>query len=133
MKAAILCCVAAMVLLITAGPAAAQGRKLTDEELDKVSAGGAPTQNSNGALNFNFQGQAGSSHTVTGTGTLSFNEGSLPGISSNLILQDNAQQNLRSLINIVAVNSKVQVLVNLNINIDSTVAAVHQANAALGQ
>jgi len=53
-------------------------------------------------------------------------------LSSKLILQDNAQQNLRSLVNIVAVNSKVQVLVNLNININSTVGAVHQANVSLG-
>jgi len=132
MKAIMLGFVAAIVLLATAGPATAQGRKLTDEELGKVSAGSASAKSTDGVVKFNFEGQAGSTHTVKGTGMIQVKEGALPLLSSKLILQDNAQQNLRSLVNIVAVNSKVQVLVNLNININSTVGAVHQVNASLG-
>ncbi|MDH5571654.1 MAG: hypothetical protein OEY89_07810 [Gammaproteobacteria bacterium] len=46
----------------------------------------------------------------------------------NLILSDNAQQNLNSLININAVNSPVNVLLNLNINIDSAIGSIQQYN-----
>lgn len=132
MRAMILGCTAAILLLSAARPAIAQGRKLSDADLDKVSAGGNPSESPGGAVQFSFAGRAGSSHTVQGTGSISVKEVALPLISSNLLLQDDAQQNLRSLVNIVAVNSKVQVLVNLNININSTVGAVHQANASLG-
>ncbi|AHK80806.1 hypothetical protein M911_15825 [Ectothiorhodospira haloalkaliphila] len=45
-----------------------------------------------------------------------------------LILGDNAQQNLSSLININAVNSPVNVLLNLNVNIDSVVGQMQQIN-----
>lgn len=46
----------------------------------------------------------------------------------NLILSDNAQQNLNSLVNINAVNAPVNVLLNLNINIDSAVGVLQQYN-----
>jgi hypothetical protein len=132
MKTIILGCVAVLVLLGAARSAAAQGRKLTDEELDKVSAGSTSPQGPNVATAFSFQGQAGQSHTVQGNGTIAIQQGNLPSISSSLILSDNAQQNLHSLISINAVNSQIQVLLNLNININSTVGAVHQGNASLG-
>lgn len=48
-----------------------------------------------------------------------------------LQLMDNAQSNLRSLINVNAVNSPVQVLLNLNININSTIGNVNQLNNLL--
>jgi hypothetical protein len=50
--------------------------------------------------------------------------------TSTLVIRDNAQQNLQSLINVTAVNSRIQVLVNLNITINSTVGAVQQINAS---
>jgi hypothetical protein len=50
-----------------------------------------------------------------------------------LQLMDNAQSNLRSLININAVNSPVQILLNLNINIHSTIGNVNQLNYLLSQ
>jgi hypothetical protein len=39
-----------------------------------------------------------------------------------------AQQNLSSLININAVNSNINVLLNLNVNLNSTVGTLTQAN-----
>lgn len=175
MKGLIVCCLGAAALLIAAAPASAQGRKLSDAELDRVSAGSAggpsvqvpktdtklpfqgeagntqavirngfrlakegstPTSSNlitgKGGATFNFQGQAGSTHMVDGNGTISFNAVPIPGATSNLILQGEAQQNLRSLINIAAVNSKIDVLVNLNVNINSTVGTVGQANSLLG-
>lgn len=50
-----------------------------------------------------------------------------------LQLMDNAQANLRSLINVNAVNSPVQILLNLNININSTIGNVNQLNNLLSQ
>jgi hypothetical protein len=43
-------------------------------------------------------------------------------------LGGNAQQNLSSLININAVNSTINVLLNLNVNINSTVGTILQSN-----
>jgi hypothetical protein len=45
-----------------------------------------------------------------------------------LSLNGNAQQNLSSLVNINAVNSKINVLLNLNVNINSTVSTLTQSN-----
>jgi hypothetical protein len=48
--------------------------------------------------------------------------------TATLQLMDNAQSNLSSLININAVNSPIQVLLNLNINVNSTVGTLNQWN-----
>lgn len=48
-----------------------------------------------------------------------------------LHLTDNAQSNLRSLINVNAVNSPVQILLNLNINVNSTIGNINQLNHLL--
>ena len=50
---------------------------------------------------------------------------------SSLMLMDNAQSNLRSLININAVNSPIQVLLNLNINVNSSIGNLNQLNNLL--
>jgi len=49
-----------------------------------------------------------------------------------LSLADNAQQNLSSLININAVNSPINVLLNLNINVDSAIGSIQQFNLLNG-
>ena len=127
--------VGGLLLFTVASPAWAQGRKLNDDELDKVTAGGVSAQVMNGVLNFQFQSRAGSKHTVDGSGTVAAQAQDGPGNTGpaavgagTLILQDSAQGNLRSFININAVNSRIQVLVNLNININSTVGTVRQIN-----
>ncbi len=48
-----------------------------------------------------------------------------------LQLMDNAQSNLQSLINVNAVNSPVQILLNLNINVNSTIGNINQLNNLL--
>ncbi len=50
---------------------------------------------------------------------------------SNFQISDNAQSNLRSLININAVNSPVQILLNLNINVNSNIEQIKQINSLL--
>jgi hypothetical protein len=51
--------------------------------------------------------------------------------TSTLQLFDNAQSNLRSLININAVNSPINVLLNLNINVNSNIDKIIQLNSLL--
>lgn len=51
--------------------------------------------------------------------------------TARLQLMDNAQSNLSSLININAVNSPIQVLLNLNVNLNSTVGNLNQWNQLL--
>lgn len=130
MKLPIAALIVGCLCFAAANPAAAAKHKLTDAELDKVTAGGTSKQTAADLQSFQFQGQAGSTHTVKGSGTLSIKSDSLPPNSPSLILQGEAQQNLRSLVNINAVNSHVQVLVNLNISIDSTIGVVNQSNTS---
>ena len=66
---------------------------------------------------------------VTGAGTLAILTGPLTGSNqSTLTLNGGAQQNLSSLVNINAVNSNVNVLLNLTVNINSTVGTITQSN-----
>ena len=130
---------AALAVLFLAEPGQAQVRKLTDAELDRVTAGGVivpqqnvPTSQPGSPLDFNFKSPAGSRHTVEGTGTVQVLEQpnvKSSGISS-VVVRDNAQQNLQSFINVTAANSIIQVLVNLNISINSTVGAIQQINSS---
>ena len=128
MKRILLLSLAGLLLFGAVSPAEAEGRKLSDEELDQVTAAGVWTEVVDGVVRFHFEGRAGRSHTVNGSGTIELLEAELPPSAATLILRDNAQGNLRSLINVNAVNSLIQVLVNLNININSTVGSVQQIN-----
>lgn len=100
--------------------------KMTDLKLNTITAGGVAPANALIRIPFNYS---------SGKGTVDGEVIVLPmnAISqqSSLQLMDNAQSNLRSLININAVNSPVQVLLNLNININSTIGNVNQLNNLL--
>ena len=112
-----------------AGYAAADGRELSDAELDKVVAGTVASDVHEELLNFSYVGAAGSRHTAEVDGTLSVSGGPLSDIPTGLLVIDNgAQNNLRALINLNAVNSEVTVLLNLNISINSVVGEVRQIN-----
>ena len=52
---------------------------------------------------------------------------------SSLLLTGNAQSNLQSLININAVSSPIQILLNLNISVNSNIGNVNQLNNLLSQ
>ena len=128
-----------LLAVVCAGSAHAQARKLSDAELDRVTAGGVkapapaiPAQPTSGSVTFEFKSPAGSRHTVEGTGSVQVLEYDARVATNSLILRDQAQQNLQSLINVTAVNSMIQVLVNLNISINSTIASLNQINASSG-
>lgn len=63
-----------------------------------------------------------------GDGTITVTSQPLPDALPSILLQQGAQQDLHSLINIVAVNSQINVLLNLNISINSTIGNLTQLN-----
>ena len=105
-------------------------KRLSEAELDQVTAGETSVEALEDSVRFRFQTTAGSNRTVEGEGSVAVKamELPLPTTVGTLILQDSAQGNLRSLVNINAVNSKIQVLINLNININSVVGELRQMN-----
>lgn len=106
---------------------------LSDDQLDQITAGTASAAYNDGRLYFDLQKTTGRGTVIDATGNASLNIGSAAINTGILQLQDNAQGNLRALVNTNAVNSPVQVLINLNINIDSHIGALNQINNALQQ
>jgi hypothetical protein len=101
---------------------------LNDAALDRVTAGGVSAGISDGVVK--FEGSVPTPNgPVTGVGTLTVLKGPITGTNmGSLTLNGEAQQNLSSLVNINAVNSKINVLLNLNVNINSTVGTLVQSN-----
>ena len=119
------------LMLLTQVGISQTGRKpvpMNDSTLDKVTAAGISASASDGVVK--FEGQVPTANgLVSSAGTLAVQSGPISGTSiGSLTLNGNAQQNLSSLININAVNSKINVLLNLNVNINSTVGSILQAN-----
>jgi hypothetical protein len=105
-----------------------RARPLSDAALDQVTAGSITAGVSDGVVRFEGQ-KATANGLVSSTGSLAVQNGPLAGNTmGTLSLNGNAQQNLSSLVNINAVNSKVNVLLNLNVNINSTVSTLTQSN-----
>jgi hypothetical protein len=119
---------AASLMVGIVSPAAAQSEKLSDEQLDDVTAAGSTVDVSDGVLRFDFKGKTASGHEVDAAGTVELLQSTRRPGTQNLIMTDNAQQDLQSFLNITAVNSLVQVLVNMNININSKVETLRQSN-----
>ena len=107
---------------------------LSDEEMDQVTAGALSVGMSDGKFNFLLGGDKSSRLSVEGSGTVATVTAPLPpgAPSSYIIIRDGAQSNLHSFSNVNAVNSKVQVMINLTVNINSTVGAIHQTNTVPG-
>ncbi|HEU4635987.1 MAG TPA: hypothetical protein VFS41_07410 [Edaphobacter sp.] len=109
-------------------PTVTKAKPLSDAALDQVTAGGVSAGISDGAVH--FEGQTPTANgLVSSTGSLALQSGPIAGNTmGTLSLNGNAQQNLSSLVNINAVNSKINVLLNLNVNINSTVSTLTQSN-----
>lgn len=117
-------------LCLAAGAACAGDGKhlLTAAELDQVTAGTATAAGTEELLMFEAVKETRSGRTITADGSVALVE-SLEGLTvGRLTLNGNAQRNLESMININAVNSAVNVLLNLNVSIDSEVGSINQLN-----
>jgi hypothetical protein len=102
---------------------------LSDEQLDLVTAGTASAVRAGDKLDLEFLTKLRSGATVNGTGALQVRAGhSPPSDVGKLVISDNAQGNLNAVINVNAVNSPVQVLLNLNINVNSNIGGIEQIN-----
>lgn len=116
-----------LCLCLVSLSAAAQQR-MSDEELDAVTAGVAAAGDLEEILAFELVRRTRSGRTVTADGSLSALD-SLGGLNpGGLTLTDNAQSHLQALVNINAVNSVVNLLLNLNISIDSSIGSINQLN-----
>jgi hypothetical protein len=124
--------IASLVLLTQVGISQtskkAKPAAMDDSTLSRVTAAGITASATNGVVN--FQGQTATPNgLVSSVGSLAMSGSPNAGTTvGTLTLNGNAQQNLSSLININAVNSKVNVLLNLNVNINSTVGSIIQTN-----
>ena len=121
------------VLLTGATDRAFGAQELNDEEMDMVTAGSLTASGSDGQFRFQLGGEKGSRLSIEGNGSVAASANPAPaGPAGYLILRDNAQSGLRSFVNVNAVNSRIQVLINLVVNINSTVNSIHQSNAVNG-
>lgn len=114
---------ALFLAMLSSGASAAE--PLSDEQLDVVTAGAA--DDANDLLEFNVSHETASGRRIEVDGAIDV-ERVRSMENAVLLLRDSAQSNLQSLININAVQSAVNVLVNLNITIDSEVGEIHQLN-----
>jgi hypothetical protein len=83
-----------------------QSREMNDREMDGIAGGITGT------------------FDMTDSGDMMLNDASVQSIS----LTEQAQQGMSSLVNILSINSTIQVMLNLNVNINSTVGTVNQGN-----
>ncbi len=113
------------LLLGQADLARAAPRELTSEELDAVTAGGMSAELLDGVLHVQFSGTGGGM-AVDGSGTIALAGAPLSGPVGAIVIHD--QTDISSVVSVTAVNSAIQVLVNLNVNVNSVVGTVRQLN-----
>ena len=106
-------------------PNALAFEKLTDEQLNNIVAGTENKNHSNEISRIPIMISKSNGNFIEGEIILQRLSNQTSG---TLTLLDGAQSNLRSLINVNAVNSPVNVLLNLNININSQVGVLEQLN-----
>lgn len=120
-----------LLLATQSGVSQSRKKSLDDSMLDRVTAAGVTTSVSPGNV-INFTGEVPTANgLVSGAGSLVIqapNSTTTNTTMGTINLSGNAQQGMSSLINLNAVNSTINVLLNLNVNINSTVGTVLQSN-----
>jgi hypothetical protein len=120
-----------LLLATQAGVSQSKKKALDDSTLDRVTAAGVTTRVLPGGA-INFSGAVPTANgLVTGVGSLVVQPASSSTnttTTGTVNLGGGAQQNLSSLININAANSTINVLLNLNVNINSQVGSILQSN-----
>lgn len=121
------------MVMLAAMPSVHASELLSDNALNQITAGTASAVYNNGQLSFDLSKTTSRGTSIGAQGDLNFNPGTANVNTNVLKLQDNAQGNLRALVNTNAVNSAVQVLINLNVSINSRIDVLNQINNGLQQ
>ena len=120
-----------LLLATQAGVSQSRKKALDDGMLDRVTAAGVTARVLPGGV-VNFTGEVPTANgLVSGIGSLvvqPVSNSTTTTTTGTVNLGGSAQQNLSSLININAANSTINVLLNLNVNINSTVGTILQSN-----
>jgi hypothetical protein len=121
--------------LIVSNYCQAEITAMSNNELEEVTGTGTDTAFSSsitptGTMDFTFEAQTKDGTPVSGSGTLDVVEKTEIIDTATLSLNDSAQENLQALVNVNSVNSAIQVLLNLNVNINSIVESLDQTNQA---
>ena len=118
------------LLLVLMAPLVSADEKyeLTDAELNTIVGGGESASEMDSATSFEYSKTTRAGRFVEVDGSFSLVDSADISMLTGLLLSGGAQENLSSLININAVNSTINVLLNLNINIDSNVENLNQSN-----
>ena len=120
-----------LLLATQAGVSQSRKKTLDDSTLDRVTAAGV-TANVTPSGVITFAGQVPTANgLVSGVGSLAVqapNSSTTVNNTGSINLSGSAQQNMSSLININAVNSTINVLLNLNVSINSTIQSITQSN-----
>ena len=126
----IICLIGILCLFMTGATERAWGAQaLSDEELDRITAGTLSVNAANGIFDFSLGQDGGGNLSMTGNGTLTVGDATIPtNPSGYLVIRDNAQSYLHAFVNVNAVNSVVQLLLNLTVNINSTIGSIQQLN-----
>jgi len=106
---------------------------MSNDELEDVTGAGTSFTSSvtpTGTVDFTFEAQTKDGTPISGNGTLDVLKETETVDIATLSLNDSAQENLQALVNVNAVNSAIQVLLNLNVNINSIVESLNQTNNA---
>lgn len=124
---------ATALVALQAGPARA-AEPLTDDALDAITAGTAPqAAEALKTVGFKAAHVTKSGKEVAADGTVTIDSSVHRTTTGSLTIADSAQSNLRSLVNINAVNSPVNVLLNINLSINSQIGELRQLNVASGR
>ncbi|MEM5789579.1 MAG: hypothetical protein AAGU11_19875, partial [Syntrophobacteraceae bacterium] len=116
----------ATLFVIGANPVQAK-YELADHQLEQITAGVAVTSRVSGnkTVTFEFQKDLGKAGSVSGSGSSSTDVQAIPGATGSIsLVNSTATQN--GLVNVIAVNSIITALLNLNVNINSNIENVQQ-------
>lgn len=120
-------CKLALLAALVAGPVHA-AETLDNAQLDEITAGADDATLEEVVVRATHTTASGARVSVDGTVGIQRQIDTLN--AADLLLRDSAQSNLQALVNLNAVQSVVNVLVNLNININSQVGELRQINLA---
>lgn len=102
-------------------------QELTEEEMDGITAAGSVSAGvADGVVRFQFS-KSTPRMAVEADGDVTATETGIPG-GYGITIRDSAQENLSSFINLNAVNSTIQLLINLNVTINSQIGTIKQLN-----